>query len=161
MKQYNNALTADTVANFAKSPFTSEEIAAMNDDARAVIAEQEAFKRNHPVTAIYRIATAGSLTRLGGMVKEAHHNSKIQLKNGTKASIALKGDIVEYSDGTTAHIVTSSGKSKTYNGIGIAVVGSKLDNGDEIISTPQESVVFAVYKDVPVAEDFLADGATA
>ncbi len=39
---------------------------------------------------------------------------------------------------------------------GFALVGSMLDNGDKIISTPQGSCYLVARKDVPMAVDFLA-----
>jgi uncharacterized Zn-binding protein involved in type VI secretion len=161
MKQYNNDLTAEILASFNEPTFTPEQIAGMADSARAIIAEQEETNRRHPVNKIYRFATVGSLTRRGGVVRETNHEAKMQAENGEMMSIALKGDEVVYPDGTTARIVTSTGKSKTYNGCGIALVGSKLDNGDEIISTPQSGAMCADRAGLPSAKDFLADEATA
>lgn len=37
----------------------------------------------------------------------------------------------------------------------VALVGSPLDNGEEIINTPQGSVVFIAREGVPLAEVFL------
>ncbi|EPQ7464804.1 hypothetical protein [Enterobacter kobei] len=133
----------------------------MADSAKAVIAEQEEINRLHPVNKIYRFATVGSLTRLGGVIRETHHKAKMQTENGEMMSIALKGDEVVYPDGTTARIATSTGQSKTYNGCSIAVVGSKLDNGDEIISTPQSGAMCIDREGLPSAKDFLADEAIA
>ncbi|HHA1888831.1 hypothetical protein ABKV35_18765 [Enterobacter kobei] len=161
MKQYNNDLTAEILASFNKPTFTPEQIADMADSAKAVIAEQEEINRLHPVNKIYRFATVGSLTRLGGVIRETHHKAKMQTENGEMMSIALKGDEVVYPDGTTARIATSTGQSKTYNGCGIAVVGSKLDNGDEIISTPQSGAMCIDREGLPSAKDFLADEAIA
>jgi uncharacterized Zn-binding protein involved in type VI secretion len=161
MKQYTNELSEEIQASFNKPTFTPEQIAGIAGSARAIIAEQEETNRQHPVNKIYRFATVGSLTRQGGVVIETHHKAKMQAENGEMMSIALKGDEVVYPDGTTARIATSTGKSKTYGGIGIALVGSKLDNGDEIISTPQSGVMCVDREGLPSAEDFLADEATA
>jgi uncharacterized Zn-binding protein involved in type VI secretion len=161
MKQYNNEVTAEILASFNKTTYTSEQIVEMADDAHAVIAEHEEFNRLHPVTEIYRIATAGSLTRQGGVVAEKNHEAKIQGENGKMLGVALKGDAVIYPDGSTARIVTTTGKRTTYNGRGIAVVGSKLDNGDEIVSTPQSGSMCVRREGLPLAEDFLADEASA
>lgn len=68
MQLYTNEFTAELKAEIDRSPFSDEQLAAMPEDARAIIAEQEAFHRQHPVTANWRIATAGSQTRMGGMV---------------------------------------------------------------------------------------------
>jgi uncharacterized Zn-binding protein involved in type VI secretion len=161
MKQYTNELTAELLASFNEPTFTPAQIAGMDDRARAIIAEQEETNRQHPVNRIYRFATAGSLTRLGGVIRETYHESKMLDENGEMMSVALKGDEVVYPDETTARIVTSTGKSKIYNGCGIALIGSKLDNGDEIISTPQYGAMCVDREGLPSANDFLADEATA
>ncbi|PJR64669.1 PAAR domain-containing protein [Raoultella sp. T31] len=161
MKQYTNEFTAQIQASFNEPTFTPEQIASMTESARAIIAEQRETNRLHPVIGIYRFATVGSLTRRGGIVHETNHEAKMQAENGEMMSIALKGDEVVYPDGTTARIATSTGKSKTCKGRGIALVGSKLDNGDEIISTPQSGVMCPVRRGIPFPEDFLADEATA
>lgn len=161
MKQYNNDLTPEILASFDEPIFTPEQIEGMADSARAIIAEQEEANRKHPVKKIYRFATVGSLTHRGGVIRETNHKAKMQTENGEMMSIALKGDVVVYPDGTTARTATSTGKSKTFNGVGIALVGSKLDNGDEIISTPQSGAMCVAREGLPSAEDFLADEATA
>lgn len=51
-KQYTNELTAEILAGMDQSPFTPEQLAAMSDEARALIEEQEAFCHAHPVTTI-------------------------------------------------------------------------------------------------------------
>ena len=159
MKQYTNELTADVLTELDKSPFTAAELADMPDDALAIIREQEEFCREHPVTAIYRIAVAGCLTRRGGTGDEYNPNPdeghKIRLENGVLVSVLTEGCAVTYPDGTQARIISHAGKQNTCDGRGIALVGSLLDNGDEIISTPQSSGVFLIRDGVPMAEDFL------
>ncbi len=66
MKQYTNELTPEMLAAFDESPFTAEQLAGMNDEARSLIEKQNAYNLAHPVTAAYLIATEGSLTRNGG-----------------------------------------------------------------------------------------------
>ncbi|PCR16490.1 hypothetical protein CQA65_29450, partial [Klebsiella pneumoniae] len=73
-KQYTNELTAEILAGMDQSPFTPEQLAAMSDEARALIEEQEAFCHAHPVTTIYRLAVAGCLTRRGGTGDEFNPN---------------------------------------------------------------------------------------
>lgn len=50
----------------ARPPFSAEKKAAMSDVARQIVEEQQAFMREHPVVAIYRIAVDGALTRRSG-----------------------------------------------------------------------------------------------
>ncbi|TBN98602.1 hypothetical protein EYZ49_12620 [Salmonella enterica subsp. salamae serovar 13,22:z:-] len=160
MKQYTNELTADVLAEQNESSFSAKELADMSDDARAVVLEQEAFCRAHPVTAIYRVAVAGCLTRRGGTGAEFNPNPeegyKIRLENGQWVSVLTEGCTVTYPDGSTARIISSAGKQHTYDGRGIALVGSVLDNGDEIISTPQNSLMIVARDGVPMGDDFLA-----
>ncbi|MCW1244507.1 hypothetical protein OC610_08825, partial [Pseudomonas sp. SAICEU22] len=50
-----------------------------------------------------------------------------------------------------AQIVTTAGEANSH----IALVGSRLGNGDEIINTPQEGFLLFTREGVPMAEDFL------
>lgn len=159
-RQYTNELTPELLATMDQPPFTAEELAEMDEGVRSLIAEQEAFCRQHPVIAVYRLATAGCRTRRGGTGDE--HNPeqeeglKIRLEDGQWASVLTEGCIVTYPDGSSAKIISSAGSEYSLEGKGIALVGSLLDNGDEIISTPQDSSVLPGRAGVPVAEDFLA-----
>ncbi|WP_150145188.1 hypothetical protein [Enterobacter bugandensis] len=103
-QQYSNELTPEIVAELEMSPFTAEEIAAMDQDSRAIIAEGKALEWKHPVNAIWRIATEGNITRCGGIV---------------------------------------------------APVDSLLDNGDEIISTPQRHTYLVTREGITSGADFL------
>ena len=154
-QQYTNELTPEIKAQQAKSPFTAEEIAAMDDGARAIIVEGRELERKHPVNAIWRIATEGSTTRRGGIVAPVERESKLLLDNGRYASIATAGDIVTYPDGSTAAIVTRAGKASMWKGVGVALVGSVLDNGDEIISTPQGHTYLVTREGIVSGADFL------
>ena len=154
-QQYTNELTPEILTGLEASPFTAEEIAAMDDDAHAIIAEGRDLKRNHPVNAIWRIATEGSITRRGGIVAPVERESKLLLDNGRYASIATAGDIVTYPDGSTATIATSAGATSMCNGAGIALVGSVLNNGDEIISTPQGHTYLVTLEGIAPGADFL------
>jgi hypothetical protein len=70
-RQYNNELTPEVLATMDQSSFTAEQLAGMDDEGRALVAEHEDFKRHHPVIAIYRLAVEGSLTRDGGILNTA------------------------------------------------------------------------------------------
>ncbi|WP_339436252.1 MULTISPECIES: hypothetical protein [unclassified Pseudomonas] len=74
-----------------------------------------------------------------------------KLTNGERVRAAHKGDYVEYVDGSQAHILTGAGESNS----NIALVGSLLSNGDEIINTPQGSIILIAREGVQLAEDFL------
>lgn len=137
MQQYTNELTAEMLAAFDQSPFTAEQLAEMNEEARSLIAARNTHNLAHPVTAAYLLATEGSLTRDGGMVFSEYNGQQIEIEDGKRLNVSLVGDEVRYPDGTTAKISTGAGYSF---GDSAALVGSLLDNGDEIISSPQGSV---------------------
>ncbi|MNN69693.1 hypothetical protein D3C81_1855040 [compost metagenome] len=73
------------------------------------------------------------------------------MDNGQKVRGAQKGDSVVYADGSTAQIVTTAGEENSH----LALVGSRLCNGDEIINTSQGICMYVVREGVPMGEDFL------
>jgi hypothetical protein len=152
MKQYTNELTAEMLAAFDQSPFTAEQLAGMNEEARSLIAERNAYNLAHPVTAAYLIATEGSLTRNGGMAYSEYNGQQIEIEDGIRLNVSRVGDEVRYPDGTTAKISTGVGNS---SGDSAALVGSALDNSDEIISSPQGSVRRAVRAGETLPANFL------
>jgi hypothetical protein len=158
-KQHTNALTPEILNNLDTSPFTVVELAEMSEEARALVDEQIEFCRQHPATAIYRLAVAGCLTRRGGVGDEFEPapdvGHKICLDNGQWVSVLTEGCTVSYPDGTTARIVSSAGSQYATDGRGMALVGSVLDNGDEIISTPQNISILIGRAGVAMPEDFL------
>lgn len=160
--QFTNELTPALLAAMDQSLFTAEQLAEMSSEARALVAEQAAFCRQHPVNAIYRLAVAGSLTERGGVANEFNADPdqgyKYRLSNGQWVSVLTEGCTVSYPDGSTARIISSAGSRHTYEERGIALVGSELDNGDVIISTPQSSGMLVGRKGVPMPEDFLSVG---
>lgn len=159
--QYSNEITPALRATMNQSPFTAEQLAAMNDDARAIIEAQKAFCIRHPVTAIYRIAVAGCRTRDGGTGAEFNsapgEGNKIQCADGKMRSVLTEESLISYPDGRTARIVSSAGSHyRDVNGRGIALVGSRLDNGDLIISTPQYACMLIAREGVAQPPDFLS-----
>ncbi len=160
-QQYTNELSPEILEGMDLPSFTQEELAEMNGEARAIIEKQNEYVQLHPVTDIYRMAVAGCLTRRGGTGDEfspdPEEGHKILLDNGQWASVLTEGCTVTYPDGTQARIATSAGSQFTSSdGKGIALVSSRLDNGDEIISTPQNSAFLVGRAGVPMPEDFLA-----
>lgn len=154
-QQYTNELTPELATSLAHPPFSAEKKAAMSEGARQIVEEQEAFMREHPVVAIYRIAVDGALIQRGGVVRAAWNGAEIELDGGQKVNIALEGDEAVYPDGTTARIVTGSGSKFQKSGQSIALVGSRLSNGDVIISTPQAGCTLNELKGLPMDADFL------
>lgn len=151
-KQYTNELTAEMRAAFDQLPFTNEQLAKMDEETQALITEQHAFNLAHPVTAAYLIATEGSLTRNGGTVISEYTGQQILIDDGTFVNVSLVGDEVRYPNGDTAKIVTGTGHTP---GESIALVGSTLDNGDEIISCPQQRVRRPVRAGETLPDNFL------
>ncbi len=115
--------------------------------------DQSPDRHPKPALAIYRIAVEGSKTRHGGVVKRGSSVLRFDLSDGRKVGAACKGDFVEYADGSTATIITTAGKTNSF----IAVVGSRLSNGDEIVATPLEGALYVAREDKPLPEDFLTD----
>ncbi|WP_330983478.1 MULTISPECIES: hypothetical protein [Enterobacterales] len=152
MQQYTNELTAEMLAAFDQSPFTAEQLAGMDEETRNLISERNAYNLAHPVTAAYLVATEGSLTRDGGTVFSEYNGQQIENEGGVLLNVSLVGDEVRYPDGTTAKIITGVGNT---SGDSAALVGSSLDNGDEIISSAQGSVRRAVRAGETLPADFL------
>ncbi|MGG7523982.1 hypothetical protein ACQ3G4_21745, partial [bacterium BS0013] len=76
-QQYTNELTPELATSLARPPFSAEKKAAMSDGARQTVEDQEAFLREHPVVAIYRIAVDGALTQRDGVVHAAWNGAEI------------------------------------------------------------------------------------
>jgi hypothetical protein len=152
-----NEVSPEFLRRLDDSPFTEEQLAGFDDKVSAIIQRQRAYAKAHPPRAIYRVATEGSQTRGGGEIQQAAASLVFTLDSGQKVNAAQKGGYVVYPDGTTAQIVTGAGQGNSH----LALVGSRLCNGDEIINTLQGSVLFVTREGVSMAEDFLPsiDGA--
>lgn len=148
---YTNEAPPEFLNQLDKSPFTEQQLANFNEHALAIVNQQQAYNKAHPPIAIYRMATEGSQTRNGGVIKKAASKLEFTLADGSQVRSAQKGDYVEYADGTQAQIVTGSGQGNSH----LALVGSYLSNGDQIINTPQNSALIIERQGVPLAEDFL------
>lgn len=103
----------------------------------------------------------GSLTREGGTVRAAYNGNEIELPDGKKVNVALEGDEVVYPDGRIAKIVTGASKRSDVKGSGVALVGSHLDNGDEIISTLCNGSMIVGREGETMPEDFLSSAEVA
>jgi hypothetical protein len=149
---YTNEVSAEFLIELDMPAFSEQQMSGFGEQALKIINERDAQNKAHPAIAIYRIATEGSQTRNGGVIKATTSGIEFKLADGSWVRAAHKGDCVTYSDGTTAHIETSAGETNSY----VALVGSTLSNGDEIINTPQGLTVLIERKGVQKAEDFLA-----
>ncbi len=148
---YTNEVSPEFLRTLDKSPFTEQQLAGFNEQTLAVVHENRAYANAHPPIAIYRVATDGSQTRDGGVVQHATSPMELKLDDGQQVRAAQKGDYVVYADGSKAQIVTASGVEH----FNLALVGSHLSNGDEIINTPQVGFLFIDREGVQRAEDFL------
>jgi hypothetical protein len=148
---YTNEVSSEFLRRLDTPHFTEQQIAQFSEQARAVVREKQAFIDAHPAIAIFRCATEGSQTRMGGVIQRGTVPNEIKLENDRSVRIAYRGDDVLYADGSVAQIVTGAGHA---NG-DVAMVDSLISNGDEIINTPQSRCVFVVREGVPMAEDFL------
>ena len=95
-----------------------------------------------PVKALYDFATLGSKTRMGGKIVTASTSLEIH-----DLRIACVGDRVRYPDGKESEVVSGAGFAATYNGLPIAIVGSATDNGDTVVSSPQNLAQVVEYAD--------------
>jgi len=137
-KQYTNDITRELIAQM-KAPYSVREMAPRT------------------LEAICRFATDGALSRQGGRIEHGSADDQFHLPDGLVLSQAMVGGFVIYPDGSRARIVSGAGYAATKgNGVSFALVGSQLDNGDEIISTPLSDVLLAQWDNSgPLADDFL------
>lgn len=148
---YTNEVSSEYLSSLNDHCFTEQQLAKFNEQALEVINQRQVYLKNHPAIAVYRVAAEGSQTRNGGTIKQTASALEFKLTNGQRVRAAHKGDYVEYADGSKVQILTGAGESNS----NIALVGSLLSNGDEIINTPQGSVVLIAREGVQLAEDFL------
>lgn len=145
-----NEVCAEYLNHLDDFCFEPDRLEGCVEEVATLLEQQQAYVKAHPPIAIYRIATEGSQTRDGGTIQQASSPLAFAL-DGRELRAAQKGDHVVYADGSTARIVTGAGESNS----DVALVGSRLSNGDEIINTPQGSALFIARKGEPNAEDFL------
>ena len=148
---YTNQVSPEFLRTLDKSHFTEQQLAGFSEQALAVVNDRQTYAKAHPIIAVYRVATDGSQTRNGGVIQHATAPFEFTLEDGQQVRAAQKGDYVVYANGSTAHIVTASGHGNSH----LALVGSVLSNGDEIINTPQGGFLFFDREGVQRAEDFL------
>lgn len=125
----------------------------IEQDGQRLVAEFMAQMAERPVRGIYDLATLGSKTRLGGEVVTA--NAGIEIDG---QYIACVGDVVRYPDGSESKIISGAGAAMSYDGRPVAIVGSALDNGDTIVSSPQSTVQIRDYDDENGVDGLLQSG---
>ncbi|SEJ82884.1 PAAR domain-containing protein [Pseudomonas sp. NFR16] len=147
---YNNDVTPEYLRTLDKEPLTEEQIVGFAESAILALRKSEAYVAAHPPIAIYRVATQGSQTRDGGVISRAS-SAVTCTREGVTLRMAQIGDVVSYPDGSTATIITGAGKTR----MNVAVVGSQLSNGDQIINTLDHGWLFIEREGVPLPADFL------
>ncbi|MBD9464820.1 PAAR domain-containing protein [Pseudomonas sp. Pdm06] len=148
---YTNEISREALCHLDDLYLEQRHLEGYGEEVAAFVNRQKAFVQAHPPIAIYRVATEGSQTRYGGTIQQVSSSLTFTLDNGWKVCAAQKGDQVVYADGSTARIITGAGQANS----NIALVGSRLSNGDEIINTLQKRFLIIVREGVPMAEDFL------
>lgn len=130
-------------------PIEQLEKLSKNDIQKISNAEQ-LYWNNKPHD-IYYVAVHGAKTQNDGLVNASSTNTKIK-----GLSIARVGDEVIYADGTTSKIISGAGTACIVDGSPVALVGSRLENGDEIIESPNNTIAIRIYKDQALPQNFLS-----
>jgi len=148
---YTNDVSPEYLRSLDTPHFTEQQIEQFHEQAQVAVRHQQTYIDTHPAIAIFRCAAEGSQTRKGGVIQQGTGPLAFKLESGLSVRVALKGDYVRYADGSTAQIITGAGQANN----DVALVGSVLSNGDEIINTPQDGYVFIAREGVSMVEDFL------
>jgi uncharacterized Zn-binding protein involved in type VI secretion len=119
------------------------------EDIDQTIKAEQLYFQHRPKTSYY-LAVNGAKTKNNGLVKA----STTQHTIGGLA-IARVGDDVIYVDGTTSKIISGAGTACIVDGLSVALVGSHLENGDEIIDSPNNSVAINIFKGDKAPQGFL------
>lgn len=134
--RFTNKVSEQFLQSFNKSPYSPEILATFAESVRDQVLQQNEHCQAHPAQSIHRLACEGSRTRKGGVIRKTTSEMRITLHNGLEVGVAQAGDVAEYPDGSSAAILPHN----LEEGRHIAVVGSRLANGDEIIDTLQDQV---------------------
>ena len=88
LQQYTNKLTPDVLERLCQPKFTDELLAELDPQTcQSLVAEMESVLQR-PVLHIFRGATAGSLTRHGGVIREVSGRSTLGGHYAARASIS-------------------------------------------------------------------------
>ncbi|MEO4176518.1 PAAR domain-containing protein [Acinetobacter pittii] len=129
----------------------TEQLEKLSKNDIQKISNAETLYWNNKPHIIYYVAVHGAKTQNNGLVNVSSTNTKIK-----GLSIARVGDEVIYADGTTSKIISGAGTACIVDGSPVALVGSRLDNGDEIIESPNTTIAIRIYKDQPLPQNFLS-----
>ncbi|QGW64742.1 hypothetical protein GOY17_07315 [Lysobacter soli] len=101
------------------------------------------------IKATYAVATDGATTERGGEVVARKSASLLDGRD-----VARVGDEVRYPDGRKAWIITGS-RYVILSGRPIAVVGSRLNNGDVISASPSTGAALVEFEGMqPVLAEY-------
>ena len=120
------------------------------DDIQKINHAEQLYWNHKPYTKFY-IAFNGAKTRDGGLIRASTDTYKVK-----GISLALVGDEAIYADGSTAKIISGAGNAIIVHDRSAALVGSPLENGDEIIDSPITSHVLRLYHDAIIPEGFMS-----
>jgi hypothetical protein len=81
---YTNEVSPELLRSLDAPQFTEERLAQFCDEALAVVRQGQAYMEAHRAHAIYRIATEGSQTRDGGVIKHGAAPLAFTLESGTE-----------------------------------------------------------------------------
>ncbi|WP_062380278.1 hypothetical protein [Pseudomonas abietaniphila] len=148
---YTNDVSPEFLRDQNTPAHTAEHAEVVSEDTAARARAHADYLMAHPCVGIYRIATEGSQTRDGGVVNQTGSTMTFLLDNGEEIRAAHKGDTVTYPDGSSARISTGAGVQYR----DLALVGSRLSNGDEIINTRQSGALILARDGAALGDDFL------
>lgn len=150
--RYTNDITEEALRQMNKPHYSEEQLASMPPLSAEVVRENQTYHQRHPIIGIHRVATEGSRSQLGGEIRKGSLDMQINLPSGETVNVAIVGDEVHYPDGSTTRIVTGAGE----HFFNAALVGSRLENGDEIVDTPQDGVVLTARQGIQLS-NFLSE----
>ena len=96
-------------------------------------------------TTTHLFATIGSRTERGGWIEKATTEFAY-----CGLVLARVGDIVRYDDGSESTIIDGAEFAAEWDGMPLALVGSRLSNGDRIAETLQDGLGIEVHPDKPI-----------
>lgn len=127
-----------------------EQLEQMSQEEIQQTIKVEQLYFQHRSKTIYYLAVNGAKTKSNGLVKASAKEHTIG-----GLAIACVCDEVIYADGTTSKIISGAGKACMIDGLSVALVGSCLENGDEIVDSPNNSVAINIFKGEKSPQGFL------
>lgn len=147
----DNLLKIATVLEFHSKEFPADR--RTRESALQIIETVRTLVNSRPIKSVHALVTVGSKTVRGGEVVTSSTAIKIDRK-----SVARVGDLVRYADGSESPIVSGAGYASVYEGKPLAIVGSHIENGDVIESSPQSEAKIMQYADDEETPGFLEIG---